>query len=240
MRSVKLVGVVLVAALMLLPAVFLRSTPVHAAGLPLWTAVQKLNAPQWTGSGVIISMRPSLTAIDSCNVAMVTAKHVASEEVALVEGGPEMEKMGPSNERRVTPVRGLRWGEAVATAILLHPTQDMAVAVFTLPKPCGLLPNGAVSVNTRLQLAPLAPLLHVGYPYGLLMISKGSYVGPTDQVPGEVLHTSTSMGGPGSSGGAIFSEGQLVGILVRGENRPPFRNLFAPMMYLTDIWPTQA
>lgn len=235
MRVVKLVGVVLVAVLFLVPAVFLRSSPVGASDRPLWTSVQKLTTDRWTGSGVIVATRPSLTTAGACNVVMLTAQHVATEEITVPDA-PEMEKMGPAISRRVTQAPGLRWGDNLAIGVVMHPTQDLAVVIFLIKKPCAEMPFAVATINTAPTIAPLAPILHVGFPHGLPMLAPGFYVGPTSEIEGEYLHVTTSVGGPGSSGGAIFYEGKLIGILVRGENRPPFRNLFTPVVYVTDIW----
>lgn len=235
MRTPRLVLAILAISLFLLPAVFLRSVPATAGELPLWTSVQLLRADQWIGSAVIIRMQPSLVTAAACNVSMATAKHVAAAEIQTPDNGLS-DKFGPNVATHVVQAPGLRWGDIHAAAAFFHPTQDLAVVVFVVPQPCGDLRYAVAVIDTNTVLAPQDLVLHIGFPAGWLTIASGEYVG-TYQLDLEALHVITSVGGPGSSGGAIFRNGKLVGILVRGEPVPPFRNLYSPLIYLADIWP---
>lgn len=233
MKTLRLVVVIVSMMLFLLPAVFLRSVPATASDLPVWTSVQQLRADGWIGSAVIVRMQPSLITANTCNVTMATARHVVAAEI--LKPDPAGEKLGPNVATQFIQAPGLRWGEVPATATLLHPTQDLAIAVFVAPKPCTELKYAIAVIDTTTTMLPRMPILHVGYPGGWLTIANGIYIGPF-RLDLENLGVITSVGGPGSSGGAIFYQGKLVGILVRGETEPPFRNLYAPLVYLTDIW----
>lgn len=234
MRTLRLVVAIVALLLFLLPAVFLRSTPVTASDLPLWTAVQQLRADGWIGSAVIIRMQSSLVSKETCNVTMATAKHVAAAEILTPD--PAGDKFGPNVATQFTQAPGLRWGEIPAAATFFHPTQDLAVVVFMAPQQCADLKYAIAVIDATTTMLPRMPILHVGFPGGWFTVANGIYVG-MHKLDEEHLGVVTSVGGPGSSGGAIFYQGKLVGILVRGEREPPFRNLYAPLVYLTDIWP---
>lgn len=235
MKTLRLAVIIVAMMLFLLPAVFLRPVPAGESDHPLWTSVQQLRADGWTGSGVIIRMQPSLTAPKTCNVTMATAKHVAAAEILEQDPRGSDDKLGPNVKIQFVQATGLRWGDVPAAGTFFHPTQDLAVVLFIAPQACAEMPHAVAAVDTKTAMLPRMPILHVGFPGGWFIVANGIYVGMHEQY-GENFGVVTSVGGPGSSGGAIFYRGKLIGVLVRGEREPPFRNLYAPIVYLTDIW----
>lgn len=229
MKTLRVAAVVVFVALFLIPAVFLRPVPADTSDHPLWTSVQQLRADGWIGSAVIIRMRPSLVTKETCNVTMATAKHVVTAEVLTPDNS------GPNVVTQFIQAPGLRWGDVPAAGTFFHPTQDLAVVLFVAPQACDKLLYAVAAVDATTVMLPRMPIVHVGFPGGWFIVANGIYVG-AHKLDEENLGVVTSVGGPGSSGGAIFYRGKLVGILVRGEGEPPFRNLYAPIVYLTDIW----
>lgn len=231
MKTLRVAAVVVFLALFLIPAVFLRSVPANESGHPLWTSVQQIRTDGWIGSAVIIRMQSSLVAKEACNVTMATAKHVAEAEVLEQDPRGSDQLVTPTP---ITQAPGLRWGDIPAAGSFFHPTQDLAVVLFTTPQACDKLPYAVAVLDTVTVMAPRMHILHVGFPSGRFTIANGNYIG-THKFEEQNLGVTTSVGGPGSSGGAIFHQGKLIGIFVRGEREPPFRNMFAPIIYLTDI-----
>lgn len=235
MKTLRVAAVVVFLALFLIPAVFLRPVSATSSDRPLWTAVQHIHTDEWMGSAVIIRMQPSLVTKETCNVTMATAKHVAAAEILEDDARGSDDKLGPDVRIRLVQAAGLRWGEVPAVGAFFHPTQDMAVVLFAAPQSCDKLPHATAVIDGATVMLPRMSILHVGFPGGWFTIANGIYIG-AQKKDEELFGVVTSVGGPGSSGGAIFHRGKLVGILVRGEREPPFRNLYAPIIYLTDIW----
>ncbi len=159
------------------------------------------------GSGVIVSQ---FDASGVCRTGVVTAKHVIE-------------------------VGDVRLDGAKAFSVSVHPQNDIALVVFDLKGTCAQSRYVPAILSTD-TLKPTDKLLHVGYPRREFMIGFAHYIGTAD-LEDEVLESMTSIGGPGSSGGAVFHNGKLVGVLTRGEMGPPFRNYFVPIAKLFDIVP---
>lgn len=201
--------------LLLFLALILLSTPAYLAVTadkpdPARSVVA-VTLESWgrVGSGVVVSQTP--VALDTCRVTIVTARHVA--EVPYIQ---------------------LDAQAAYITSV--HPGSDIALMVFDLPKPCATTGYAVATIDTS-RLNRMDRLVHVGFPRGEFMMGHTYYIGQVKMDDGEVLESMASTGGPGSSGGAVFRDGKLIGLLVRGEMIPPFRNYFVPIAKVLDIAP---
>lgn len=159
------------------------------------------------GSGVVVSQTQEAL---GCRIAVVTAGHVAGIENVTLDAH-------------------------VPIVVSLHRHADVALMVFVVPQACENTGYTAAVIDTG-ALRPMDRLLHVGFPRGEYMMGYTHYITTVD-LEGEVLGSMASIGGPGSSGGAVFRRGKLVGILARGETVQPFRNYFVPIDKLFDVVP---
>lgn len=170
--------------------------------------VVRLDGTYGFGSGVVISK--AHVNHGTCKVSVVTAKHVAKLDDLALEKTPPF-------------------------VTVLHPEHDIALVIFRVNVGCSYLGYDAIAIDST-PLRALDELVHVGFPHGSTWIARGTYVaeGKFFDMPAGVM---TSAAGPGSSGGGVFRDGRLVGILIGGESRPPFRNYFVPIARLYEIVP---
>lgn len=165
------------------------------------------------GSGVVVGKHAVEPGV--CKVSVLTAEHVASAGTKLMLGAST--------------------STTEAFVVVSHSQADIAFAVFYVRKPCYALEYEPAEVAYP-TLTPLDVVLHVGYPRGELMIGEATYVGKFT-VLDKPVEGMTLAAGPGSSGGGIFYRGKLIGILVMGENYPPFRNYFTNVVYVHHLLP---
>lgn len=184
------------------------------------------------GSGVVVSTGEASTG--GCKVAILTARHVAADHASVTT-------MVFDRDLRLVPNNHLMLDGVAPSSIALHSKVDVALVVYLIPRPCSVLPY----VAAEMSAAPLNTgdiLVHIGYPHGQFMYGQGYFVA-TAVGPGREdfgwpnLGHMTSVAGPGSSGGAVFHNGKLVGILVGGELQQPYRNYFVHILYAFNLFP---
>jgi len=183
------------------------------------------------GSGVVISKYEAATG--GCKLAVLTAHHVAGID-AFVE--PLSDDAGHA---AVIPLMDITVDGYSPSSIALRQGADVALVIFLIPKPCTAVPYTAAEMDaTPLTLGD--QLVHIGFPAGEPVYATGVYIHTANGHKGfnwPNVGSVTSVAGPGSSGGAIFHKGKLVGILVGGELSPPFRNYFVHIRYAFTLMP---
>lgn len=175
--------------------------------------VQVINKDVSMGSGVVVGKKDLEGGW--CQLTVVTADHMVH------------------NVKHALEVHNME-----ASIVISHPTEDIAILLVPMPWTCSEDTHRSAQIDMISTPFSMERLVHVGYPNGEYMVGTSAYVSTVLMMERWELHSMTSVGGPGSSGGPIFYNGKLIGVLVMGETQNPFRNYYVSIQHLNAILPT--